>query len=589
MKIDAIDIRNVMGARSVDIAVQTPIVIFAGGNGSGKSSTLEAVRMALGEDPLRVSLKKEYAALVTEGAKNGRVNVVVKGETHGITLPDGKRYGSGPESQYMPFVVNPPMFAGLAPDARRTMLYDLTGCHVTGKKVVELLAARGCDAGKIESAVKKLGGGFPAAAEYAKDQAKQSKADWKAVTGEAWGSNKADGWKAPVPEFNRETLTRVSIQIAKLDEQISTSTLNLGRLQEQHKQYKQWLQADATRKEQIAKLPALRTKFQHDEKELQRWVEQVQNLEQRAGTGPRVGLMHDLARALQAMINEPQPLGIDREVYQHASSTLDAYEDQYGELDSQGDPEAAAKLPEAIRARDLMQRSVDNARRDIAAAELASSQTDTLDVPAVQDEELQSARSELEQLRAQRTSLDQQRTALDRAAEAAKVADANTAKAAQYNKDVAQWLELADALSPDGIPGQILGTALRPLNDRLRESAQATGWMQVAIGADMTITADGRAYQMLAESEQWRTDAMLAEAISHISGLKLLVLDRADLLEPAARPELLGWLDQLAADGQIDTVLIGITLKNQPSGLPESMAAHWLEQGQIAAELAEVA
>src|SRR3546814_2324568 len=80
---------------------------LAGGNGAGKSSALECVRMALGENPLRVSLKKEYAALVTEGAKNGRINVVVDGETSGITMPEGKRYGLVEASLYLSYALNP--------------------------------------------------------------------------------------------------------------------------------------------------------------------------------------------------------------------------------------------------------------------------------------------------------------------------------------------------------------------------------------------------------------------------------------------------------------------------------------------------
>ncbi|MDS1141750.1 AAA family ATPase [Pusillimonas sp. SM2304] len=590
MKLDSIDIRNVMGARAVEVPLETPITIFAGGNGSGKSSTLEAVRMALGEDPLRVSLKKEYAALVTEGTKNGRANVIVQGETHGISFPDGKRYGPVNESMYLPYVLDPSLFAKLTPDGRRTMLFALTGCQITGNKVVELLIARGCDPVKIEKAViKLLGAGFPAAVEYAKDQAKQSKADWKAITGETWGANKAKDWEADVPPFDAAELKHVSSQIERLDERLSEDAQNLGRLQEQYRQYQNWAQGDAARKEQIEKLPSLRTKLEHDEKELQRWVDEVKNLEQRAGAGPRVGLVHDLARALDGFMGTVVPETTDSQVWNSSVQAMKAYGNQHGTLDSEGDAEAAAKLPEAVKARDLMQRAVDNARRDIAAAEHAASQADTLDVPAVTTEELNTARSQVEQLRAQRTSLDQQRIALDRAAEANRVAKSNTEKADAYNEDVGQWLELAEALAPDGIPGEILGTALKPVNDRLRHSADTTGWMQVSIAADMAITADGRPHPLLSESEQWRTDAMLAEAVSHLSGLKMLVLDRADLLEPTARPALLEWLDALAAEGQIDTALVGITLKQQPSGLPDSITAHWIHEGQIAAALAEVA
>src|SRR3546814_14928193 len=60
------------------------------------------------------------------------------------------------------------------------------------------------------------------------------------------------------------------------------------------------------------------------------------------------------------------------------------------------------------------------------------------------------AQDALSALRQQRTTLEQQRLTLDRACEAGKVASANTEKAATYNKDVGQWLELADAPSPEG-------------------------------------------------------------------------------------------------------------------------------------------
>ncbi|MGK9630576.1 hypothetical protein O6383_24315, partial [Salmonella enterica subsp. enterica] len=83
-------------------------------------------------------------------------------------------------------------------------------------------------------------------------------------------------------------------------------------------------------------------------------------------------------------------------------------------------------------------------------------------------------------------------------------------------------LEIADALSPDGIPGEMLAEALGPMNARLGASAVAAGWSIPQITADMEITGDGRPYALLSESEKWRADAMIAEAVSYLSGLRLL-------------------------------------------------------------------
>ena len=46
-----------------------PNILLAGHNGAGKSSALEAVRHAIGGDPCRVALKKDFGALMTHGAR----------------------------------------------------------------------------------------------------------------------------------------------------------------------------------------------------------------------------------------------------------------------------------------------------------------------------------------------------------------------------------------------------------------------------------------------------------------------------------------------------------------------------------------
>ena len=142
-----------------------------------------------------------------------------------------------------------------------------------------------------------------------------------------------------------------------------------------------------------------------------------------------------------------------------------------------------------------------------------------------------------------------------------------------------QWETIAAALAPDGIPSQMLGEALGPVNGRLVDSAFETGWPNAHITADMEICADGRPYALLSESERWRVDAMIAETIAHLSGEKVLVLDRVDVLDLHGREDLLFWLDDLASSGEIDTCLLFATLKAIPAKLPERAEAVWIENG----------
>lgn len=122
---------------------------------------------------------------------------------------------------------------------------------------------------------------------------------------------------------------------------------------------------------------------------------------------------------------------------------------------------------------------------------------------------------------------------------------------------------------------------MAPFNERLQQSAADTGWPQVVVHQDMRITYGMRSYRLLCESEKWRCDAMLAEAVSHVSGLRLLLLDRFDVLDLPGRSDLIGWLDTLAANGEIDTAVVFGTLKALPSGLPDTVQTEWISAGNV--------
>jgi hypothetical protein len=114
---------------------------------------------------------------------------------------------------------------------------------------------------------------------------------------------------------------------------------------------------------------------------------------------------------------------------------------------------------------------------------------------------------------------------------------------------------------------------------RQHSNAGLAEWEQVVIHSDMRITYGLRDYALISESEKWRTDAMIAEAVSFLAGVKLLVLDRFDVLDLKGREDLLYWLDGMAEDGDIETALLFGTLKALPAQLPETVAAYWIENG----------
>lgn len=583
MRINRITIENFQGVRAVDLDLRTPVALIAGANGAGKSSVAEAVRLAMLGSPERVGLKKEYGALVTDGAKGGAIVLDLAEGSVGISLPKGTQSGEGlvPQSSALPFVLDPQRFAAAKPDDRRTLLFALTGTKVEPDDIERRLLERGCNAVLVTQIKPILRSGFAAGADHAKQEATQAKGSWKTTTGEQWGSQKAEGWAADIPPFDQAALAGDRTALAGVDAKLEQNTKALGALEQKAAAYAAARDHIAARQAKAAQLPALRQKLEFDQGEHSKLAERVAALQAKAGTGPREGVVHDLARCLDDAYNDEKvnaalPGPLDMRILK----VLDAYEAHYGKLDATGDAEASAALPKAIEARDLMARSVENDRRDIAAAEAAAAQLQGEAAPEeIQPADVEAARAKVTALRAERKAIDDRVQTLMNAKQAATSATERTANATRYHTEITDWLAIGDALSPDGIPGEILAEALQPVNDKLASLAELANWRAPAIDADMGITWGGRAYRLLSESERWRVDTLIGAALAEISRLRLLVLDRFDCLDMTGRADALGLVDALAAEGHMDTILVLGTLKTAPPAPSDAFTTFWIENG----------
>ena len=593
MKIDRIIVQGFLGATSVDVDTSRQrIHLFAGQNGAGKSSIRDGVALALTADLGRVSPKKEAGRLVHDGDGAARCEVLTAdGDVYAVSITGAGKIvdshkGRDPDT-VMGYVLDAQRFARLTDTERRAFLFGLMDVKCDSTTVRQKLVQRGCDGPKIDRVLTLLRAGFPAACEEAKSKATAAKGAWRAVTGETFGSEKAKTWAAAVPPHDPKIGAALAVELQHADVAIGQWQQSIGSLQvrQQHR---------ATIR---AKLPALdvqagmieriQTKLATDEAALRDAAAALQAAQAAAGAGPRVGLVHDLATALSSVVGFA-PEGNERD---EANAALDAYEREHGRIGATGgDPDAQARLPELTRQHALMLSAVDNDRRDLAAAQRAQAEAQAIDAELAEPfdaAELDAARQQVATLQAQRAEvvkkLDVQKSVRAQVEAAAK----KTEEAAAHAADVAGWDGIAQALAPDGIPGELLAAALKPVNERLAQSAADAQWQQAAVGDDMAVTYGGRAYALISESERWRCDAMLAEAVASLSGARLLVLDRGDVLDLQGRADLIEWLDVLADNGEVDTVLLFMTLKQPPTGLPESFGAHWVEAGVCVAQAAE--
>ncbi len=587
MRITKILVENILGARRARLTLTKPVTLFAGFNGAGKSSLQESVRMALCGDSMRVGLKKDFSKMVSDGAKTGVIDIDVADiYACRLTLPDGNREVTGDMPPALPFVLDAQRFAQLHPDDRRTFLFKLTGCTPSKESIRARLLENGCDSQKIEAAIPMLrADGFPAACEFASKKATEAKGAWRGVTGEAWGPKKAEGWQAQKSAVDQQALDTVTLDLATLDTQIAAAQQELGAVEQEYAAQKTREAEIAAAQATIDKLPRLQEKLKLDEDELAAMTAKLNAARARASTGPRIGLIHDIAEALDALANECQRIdSVDRPAYQSAVAAIARYEREHGKLADIGVADAVAKaaLPPYIAATALLERTVANDKRDIANAAVAQALLDSVcNVMRITDDAIGQLRAAVKEKTAARDALRKHQDALHSAALAASVADEKTNNATTHHADVSAWLAIAAQLAPDGIPNELLAKALKPINLHLRSSASATGWMQVAIAPDMQITADGRDYHLLSKSEKWRCDAMIANAIAQLSNVRILMLDEVDILDLNGRIDLFTWIGQQADVGVLDTVLLFATMKGMPSGLPETIESFWMEEGEI--------
>lgn len=129
MRLQSITVQSFLGARDIDIRFDAPAVLVAAANGHGKSSLIEAVRLALTGDTDRLGLKKDVANLISDGAKSGLIGVTTDAGTFSFKLPSCERGCNAqiPHAEVLPLVLDPTRFAAMKPDERRSLLFKLTG------------------------------------------------------------------------------------------------------------------------------------------------------------------------------------------------------------------------------------------------------------------------------------------------------------------------------------------------------------------------------------------------------------------------------------------------------------------------------
>lgn len=570
MHIQKIEVSNVLGLSRADIVCSQPVMIIAGNNEAGKSTIADAVSMAILGQPRRVKLKKELGQLLHEGAEKGRVTVIADGDVMGeFRLPGGQHKAESVRgAEFLPLVLDPSAFARMDAKERRTTLFALTKCKMSPDVVEAKLIERGIPAPMAAEIKLLLRGGFPATCDELKERASQAKGAWKNVTGEVWGSQKAEGWE---PELTVRTIDAAELEAAQKAEadaraELSEAIEALGASKRSVQDQAQRAGTIASLEEVAGLLQRRQVKLAEDQARVAEWQEKVA-IAERAASGQR-NANHQSCPCCDALLEV------------QADGTLIATTDDLVQVEDAA--EAARRLTEYHGYLTSARRAVANSERDVQESKSAADKIDALKADTgviVPEEAIDHTEQVVNELRQAHASAQAKVSALQDAQQAIESHAETVQKAAKHHAEVMGWLAAAEALAPDGILGEIQSTALAPVNDSLAVLSRLSGWKKVEISADMDITCGGRLYGLMSESAKWRADTLLALVIAQISELRMVILDRFDVLDIKGRNQLKEMLVELGNMKAMDTMIMCGTIKELPEKLPAGVAGVWITNG----------
>lgn len=547
-----IAIENYRGIKAASLAVEG-IALVAAKNSAGKSALAQASGAVLSGHPIPVpGVQKVLAGMLVRGGEaKGSAQLESDGDVARVDWPRSTYKTKGTPPQISAIAAGIELLAPphSAPDdatrqkRRAEQFIELLNAQPT----FEHLRARFARDGISEETARAVWDtierqGWPAAHTQARETGARLKGQWEAVTGENYGSKKAenyipDEWE---PELAGASLDAMQAAVTDardaLDSMIAVSAVD-----------------DAERDRLQALADELPTR------------QEMADAAQAASTA--AGQTHaDALTALRALRN---PASVQIHECPHCKGALSIV----GGKIIAGEPISA----EEAAAWEEADKTVSNVR---ATMDQASSQ---MQVVSGLLAEAKRAAEQLAGIGEGNASQDQ----VNAAREALRVAqyrlDAFTKKtrADKLQSSILQNASITSALDTGGVRQEVVSAAVNTfLTDSVNPLARLARWMDTEVGNDMSISYGGRAWAVLSESERYRVRVLFQVAVGVREGAQALVIDAADILDKDGRNGLIGLLRHCAIPA-----IVCMTYPS-PSDVPDLRAAgigesYWIRDGVL--------
>lgn len=560
MKINHISISNFCGIENFNAATPAPIIFVAGHNKVGKSSFIEAVNLALTGEFSRVSKKKDFNQLVNNKAEKGAVKVSTSQGDFNINLPTGS--GTQMNVEVLNHSLLHGNFTTMTLDDQRRAINALSPTAINAQTISQELANRGFGNAALQLDLTNL----PKAVEQAKDYAKQARTAWQTITGETYGSKKAENWQAVVEQVEAvATETVPAGRIEHLQQDIEKAIGEKAQIQAQIDGVAEHNRRITYLKSQISGADTLKRQLKQHENELAETAEQIANLE--------------FVMAHSQQFTCPccsKPLFLQNGGLVEASDEVIAKLAEHQHTPS-------ANINDLRSRTNYLNQQFGSIKAQLANLDQLQAELDSLgemrtSEQAVADElnhlarHIISTHTEIERLQAIARQASQ---AAGGQQQADRQAQQTTANALAQHQAVTAWTTIADLLSPSGDIGKLLSQSVQAFNDVLADVETMIGWQSVKFDYDNGMTYDNRPYHLLSESEQWRVDTAISYVFSQLADTRIFAIDRFDVLDLPSRLPVMKWLNGLAELGTVDTVIMAGTMKETPK-TPPTFNVFWL-------------
>ena len=556
-------VRHVLGVRQAEVGLEG-INLIAGRNAAGKSSLLEAlVCVALGEHAARgVTKKKDGAAIVHEASDIGSATLDWGTGQQRMVWPEGNLETVGE--------VRAGFGSALAIGATRWSRLDAKAraaefsVRMKAEPGEEDLRAFLVDAGGDPEAAgplyqRVLTSGWDAVHAKARETATEYRGAWQKVAGTTFGSEKAAKWRPAsllpdepyTVEATQQELAEAKARLERLLEGAAVDGAEVARLQAEVADLEKLRAKDARLEAELAELDDATEKLLKERNALP--APPAPGEVPPSWPCPHCSKPLTITRDAN---NRPTITAFDagkkasREQLQRAAAAYTAADDAWSK---------SRRLADAKRSESMDLRATLKAK---LAAEKRLADLDRREiVPADQVAEAKLLVSRLEERLKAVTAMIEARQIF------------NTWQKMQ---------PMIAALAPEGCRAKRAGQAVAAFNERLAALCEKAKFPAVTLDTDLVAHLDGRPFDLLSESEQWRVDTMITLALAQIERPAFVVLDRMDLLVRDARP---GVFHALLEVG-LPAVVAMTSPDNNPGTLPNLRKAgvgrtYWMDDGEL--------